>query len=128
MFIDDLRKAIRGNKPLPPLLDSCIRPPKQTRSPLVSLAISVFGEQKVKDMVYDIIKDNLYNTIKENQDALQLLNSPEGRKYLHSQLDSLLQFLTSDRFHQKYKCPSCHALISKKNNCECCGIALKWKS
>lgn len=128
-FIADLRQAIKLNQPIAPLLDSCIRSPKQAGSPLVSLAISVFGEEKVKTMVYDIIKDNLFNTIKENRNVFELLNSTEGRKYLHNQLDSLLQFLTSERFNQKYKCPSCHASFSGK--CACCPlckIALKWKS
>lgn len=130
MFIDDLRTAIHGNQPIAPLLDSCIRPPKQTKSPLVTWAIAFFGEQKCRDMVIDAIKDNLFSSIRENQEALRLLNTEEGRKYLHKNLDSLLDFLTAPKFSPSlYKCPACHGvLIGKVAACTHCRIALKWKS
>lgn len=128
VFIDDLRKAIKYNEALPPLLNSCIREPKKTRSPLVTWAITFFGEDRVREMVIDAIKDNLYNTIKENQESLQLLNSTEGRKYLHSQLDSLLDFLTSSRFSSGFFCPRCKRPVqSKQAMCLQCATPLKWK-
>jgi len=127
MFIDDLRQAIRGNQPIVPLLNDCVRPPKAHQNPLVTFAIAAFGEEKVKGMVIEAIKDNLFASIKDNQEALTLLNSTEGRKYLHKNLDSLLDYLVSEKFAKKYKCPKCKNLIMKVQTCNYCGTLLKWK-
>ncbi len=127
-FLDDLKQSIKRNQPLPPLLDSCIHAPKQHQNPLVAFAIAAFGEEKVKGMVIEAIKDNLFTSIKDNQEALTLLNSTEGRKYLHRNLDSLLDYLVSEKFAKKYHCPSCRVGFSgKKEKCPGCGIGLKWK-
>lgn len=130
MFIDDLRKAIRENQPIAPLLDGCIRPPKQTSNPLINMAKAWFGEERLKALILDAIKDNLFSSIRENQEALRLLNTDEGRKYLHKNLDSLLDYLTSAKFSQTvYKCPACRGvIIGKVASCTHCKIALKWKS
>ncbi len=127
-FILDLREAIKKNKPLPPLLDNCIRPPTQRQNPLITWTKALFGEQKLKFWVSEAIQDNLFNSIKENQEVLIILNSAGGRKYLHSQLDSILDYLTGTRFAVQYKCPKCSACFpGKRPNCPHCGISLSWK-
>lgn len=127
-FIQDLRQAISKNKPIAPLLDSCIRPPKPSQNPLVSIARTWFGDEKLRELIVEAVKDNLFTGIKENQEALQLLNSPQGREYLHKNLDSLLDYLTSSKFCVQYKCPSCSATFpGKRPNCPHCDIALKWR-
>lgn len=129
MFIDDLRKAIKNNEALPRLLDSCIRPPKQTNNIILELVKwRCGGEEKFNEWILDTVKDHLFNTIKNNQAPLQLLNSPKGRKYLHNQLDALLDYLTGARFATQYKCPKCSAIFpGKRPNCPNCGVALSWK-
>lgn len=127
-FLSDLKQAIKGNQPLSPLLDSCIHTPKAHQNPLVTTAIAVFGEQKVKDMLVEAVKDNLFNGIKSNQEALTLLNSTEGRAYLHKNLDSLLSYLVSEKFAKRYKCPACPtSFLGKQLVCPNCRVALKWR-
>lgn len=128
-FLLDLRKAIKLNQPIAPLLDSCIRPPKPRQNPLVTIARTWFGDEKLRELIVEAVKDNLFTGIRENQEALQLLNSPQGRDYLHKNLDSLLDYLTSSKFSVQYKCPACSAIFSgKRPNCPQCEIALKWKN
>lgn len=127
MFIDELRKAIRGNQPIAPLLNDCIRPPKAHQNPLVTSALALFGDERCKAMVIEAIKDNLFTSIKDNQEALTLLNSTEGRAYLHRNLDSLLSYLVSDKFQKKYACPKCHVgFFGKCRVCPGCGASLVW--
>ncbi len=127
-FLDDLKQSIKRNQPLPPLLDSCIHAPNQHQNPLVTSAIALFGDDRCRALVAEAIKDNLYNCIKNNQEALTLLNSTEGRNYLHKNLDSLLDYLVSEKFAKKYKCPGCHAGFSgKQTSCPNCRVSLKWK-
>lgn len=130
MFIDALKKAIRGNQPIAPLLDGCIRPPKQGQNPLVSWARALFGDEKLKAYIVEAVQENLFAAIKDNQEALRLLNSEEGRKYLHKNLDSLMDYLTSAKFAQGvYKCPACKGVIlGKVAACPHCTVPLKWKS
>lgn len=128
MFIDDLRQAVRRNESLPLLLDSCIHAPKQHQNPLVTAAIAMFGEDKVKEHILNAVKDNLYTVIRDNQSSLELLNSDAGRAYLHSQLDSLLSFLVSAKFSRQYTCPNCKKQFrSKLDACPACNVKLKWK-
>lgn len=127
-FLEDLKRAIKKNESIPLLLDGCMHTPKAHQNPLVTSAIALFGEERCEALISEAIKDNLFNGIRKNQDALMLLNSTEGRKYLHRNLDSLLDYLTSEKFSKKYKCPSCHAVFSgKRVICSSCGVALKWK-
>ncbi len=127
-FLVELKAAIQKNQPLPPLLASCIRPPKKTNN----VALNMFkvycgGEEKFKVWLSETIKDNLYSVIKENQPVLELLNSVEGRKYLHSQLDALLSYLVSDKFNPcSFSCPACKKPIKKSNVCNHCGIKINW--
>ncbi len=128
MFIDDLRRAIKKNESIPMLLDGCIHTPKAHQNPLVTFAVAAFGEERCSALISEAIKDNLYNGIKSNQEALTLLNSTEGRNYLHKNLDSLLDYLVSEKFAKKYKCPGCHAGFSgKQTSCPNCRVSLKWK-
>jgi len=128
MFLDDLRRAIKKNEALPPLLDGCIRPPKAHQNPLITTVVALFGEEKVTAMVIEAIKDNLFTSIKSNQEALTLLNSPEGRAYLHRNLDSLLDYLVSEKFAKKYSCPKCRVgFLGKQTACPSCKTALKWR-
>lgn len=127
MFIDDLRIAIKRNDSLVRLLDSYIRLPKAHQNPLVVWAIAVFGKQKCEAMIIEAIKSNLYTAIKNNQEALLLLSDKEGRAFLHQNLDSLLDFLTSTRFSPRYICPRCKKTFkSKLCACPHCSVKLTW--
>ncbi len=127
-FLLDLRQAIKLNQPIAPLLDGCIRPPRQNQNPLVSWARALFGDEKLKAYIVEAVQENLHQAIKDNQEALRLLNTKEGREYLHKNLDSLLDYLTGAKFSGSFFCPKCKAPVqSKACACPGCGVALKWK-
>lgn len=129
-ILDDLKRSIALNRKLSLLLDSWIGQPRTEKdNPLVTFAIRIFGKERVEAMVIQAVKDYLPEAIRQAQPCLCELNTEQGRKYLHQNLDEILNYLVSKKYQcaGEYTCPRCHrSFMEKKQKCPNCRALLKW--
>lgn len=128
-----VKRAIRKNEPLVPLLDEFLTSPKKKANPLISLALKFFGEEEIKQLVADTIKRELPKYLGQgaSQEVFQLLNTKDGRKFLHYNLDALLSYITSPKYrgNTPHTCPGCGAeFIGKLYLCPQCEVELTWSN
>ncbi len=126
----DLKDSIQKNKPLIPIIDNYLSQPIKEGNSLISLATKLLSEEAIKDGIKNAICTYVPKCIRDNQETLQLLNTTEGRAWLHSKLDDLLSYLTSERYRgsNNYICAICkNSFRGRMYRCPNCGNDLIWK-
>ncbi len=128
--VEDLKDSIKNNKSLIPIIDDYLSQPIRERNPLVSIATKLLSEEAIKDGIKNAICTYVPKYIRDGQETLQLLNTPDGRAWLHSKLDDLLSYLTSERYrgNNNYICVICRkSFTGRMYRCPNCGNDLIWK-
>ncbi len=126
----DLKDSIQKNKPLIPLIDNYLSQPIKEGNPLISIANKLLSEEAIKDGIKNAICTYVPKYIRDEQETLQLLNTTEGRIYLHDKLDTLLDYLTSEKYRgsKQYICNICKkAFTGKLYKCPNCTNDLIWR-
>ncbi len=129
-IIEDLKDRIKHDKSLVPIIDDYLSQPVKDSNPLISIATKLLSEEAIRDGIKNAICTYVPRYIRDSQEMLQILNTLEGRSWLHSKLDDLLEYLTSERYRgtQQYICGICkHSFTGKLYKCPNCNNDLIWR-